>query len=113
MIVGYARLRSRSVSALPAVRSTARSHSAAARERDPRLRRDTRHVTVLPAVLLGVPETTQLRHHNFAQPAGMGKTCRPNRSSMSEPMLAANTPTRSVPATTAWYLEKQKGWQSH
>jgi hypothetical protein len=90
-------------------------------ERDP-LRRDIRHVTVLPAVLLGVPEATQLRHHNFAQPAvcsvvasrlvpdhvigtggnssGMGKTCNPNRSSMSGPMLAANTPTRSVPATT-------------
>ena len=42
------------------------------RQRGPRLRRDTRHVTVLPAVLLGIPEATQLRHHNFAQPAVCG-----------------------------------------
>ena len=30
----------------------------------------------------------------------MGKTCSPSRSSMSGPMLAANTPTKSVLATT-------------
>ena len=30
-----------------------------------RLRWDIRHVTVLAAMLLGVPEATQLRHHNF------------------------------------------------
>ena len=40
--------------------------------RDRRLRRDTRHVTVLAAVLRGVPEATQLRHHDFAQPAAAG-----------------------------------------
>ena len=29
--------------------------------------------------------------------SGMGKTCNPSRSTMSEPMLAANTPTKDLP----------------
>ena len=37
-----------------------------------RLRWDIRHVTVLAAMLLGVPEATQLRHHHFTQPAVCG-----------------------------------------
>ena len=43
----------------PGVRSTARLDRATESERDPRLRRDTRHVTVLAAVRFGVPEATQ------------------------------------------------------